>query len=128
MSAVVVPAYLLFGRQGPSLGTNWGPVVWLSLMTCFSRLALFLGIKRIGGMQTALLGLAELLITLSFSHLWLHEQLLWSQWVGAVILSASLLLVKFEKPNIAHRMSKTGWFAWIRPPEMPTDVPWGPHE
>ncbi len=131
MSAVVVPAYFIFDRQIPSAAMNWGPVFGLALMTSLSRLALFLGIKRIGGMQTALLGLAELLITICFSYLWLHEQLLWSQWLGAGILCLSLLLVKFEKPNPTHRTTRTGWFAWIRPPDLPEmrqNIPWGPHE
>ena len=36
----------------------------LTLVTFFSRLTLFLGVKHLGGMQTALLGLGELLVTL----------------------------------------------------------------
>src|SRR5512140_2745716 len=123
MSAVVVPAYLLFDHRIPSATLNWGPLLGLSLMTSLSRLALFLGIKRIGGMQTALLGLAELLVTISFSYVWLHEQLLWTQWLGAAILCTSLLLVKFEKPNTAHRTTRNGWFSWIRPPEIPQELP-----
>ena len=128
MSAVVVPVYLIFDHRFPSASLNWGPLLGLSLMTSLSRLALFLGIKRIGGMQTALLGLAELLITIFFSHLWLHDQLLLSQWLGAAILCASLLLVRYEKPHAAHRGNRTGWFSWIRPPDVPGNMPWGPHE
>jgi drug/metabolite transporter (DMT)-like permease len=128
MSAIVIPAYLIFDHQFPSAHLNWWPLMGLSLMTSLSRLALFLGIKRIGGMQTALLGLAELLVTISFSKLWLHETLLWTQWLGAGVLCISLLLVRFEKPHPAHRSSRTGWFSWIRPPDLPSDIPWGPHE
>jgi len=131
MSAVVVPAFLLFDRNVPSVSLDWAPLFWLGVMTSLSRLALFLGIKRIGGMQTALLGLAELLITIVFSRLWLHDNLLWTQWLGAGILCASLLLVGFEKPNPAHRTTRTGWFSWIRPPDLPEmhrEIPWGPHE
>jgi drug/metabolite transporter (DMT)-like permease len=128
MSAVVVPAFFIFDHQLPSAALNWGPVFGLSLMTSLSRLALFLGIKRIGGMQTALLGLAELLVTIIFSHLWLHDQLLLWQWLGAAILSASLLLVRYEKPHTAHRSNRTGFFSWIRPPEAPDNIPWGPHQ
>ena len=47
----------------------------LTFVTIFSRIALFLGVKKIGGMQTALLGLAELLIAIIFSHIWLGENL-----------------------------------------------------
>ena len=128
MSAVVVPAFYIFDRHIPSTTLNWTPLLGLSLMTGLSRLALFLGIKRIGGMQTALLGLAELIVTIFFSHLWLHDQLLWSQWLGAVILSASLLLVGFEKHHASHRGSSSGWFSWIRSPHEQDTVPWGPHE
>ncbi len=128
MSAVVVPVYLVFDHQFPTANLNWTPLVGLSLMTSLSRLALFLGVKRIGGMQTALLGLAELLVAILFSHIWLHDQLLLSQWLGAAILCGSLLLVRYEKPHPAHRSNRTGWFSWIRPPDVPGDVPWGPHE
>jgi drug/metabolite transporter (DMT)-like permease len=106
----------------------WWPVFGLTLVTSLSRLALFLGIKHIGGMQTALLGLAELLIAILFSYIWLHENLLPTQWLGAVALSVSLLLVKFEKSPILNQNGRSGWFSWIRSPDAPRDVPWGPHE
>jgi drug/metabolite transporter (DMT)-like permease len=106
----------------------WWPVFGLTLVTSLSRLALFMGIKHIGGMQTALLGLAELLVAILFSYIWLHENLLWTQWLGAAVLGISLLLVKFENPHLHQRGTRNGWFSWIRPPEIPQDVPWGPHE
>ena len=59
MSAVVVPTYLIFDRHLPPSGTPWTPILALGLATFFSRLMLFLGIKSLGGMQTALLGLGE---------------------------------------------------------------------
>ena len=127
MSLVVVPAYLFFDQQWPSLALPWWPVLGLTLVTLLSRLSLFFGVKRIGGMQTALLGLSELLVTIVFSYFLLHETLSWPQWLGAIGLSVSLLLVKFEKPH-AHRGSQGGWFSWIRPPDIPQDIPWGPHE
>jgi drug/metabolite transporter (DMT)-like permease len=128
MSAVVVPAYLLFDHHWPALNMPWWPVFGLTLVTSLSRLALFLGIKHIGGMQTALLGLAELLIAILFSYIWLHENLLPTQWLGAIALSVSLLLVKFEKSPTHNQNGRSGWFSWIRSPEAPRDVPWGPHE
>ena len=128
MSAVVVPAYLLFDQKWPSLAMPWWPVLGLALVTSLSRLSLFLGVKHIGGMQTALLGLGELLVTILFSYIWLHEQLLWTQWLGAAGLSLSLLLVKFESTTPQQRSAKGGWLSWIRPPDIPRDIPWGPHE
>ncbi len=128
MSAVVVPAFLLFDHHWPSMMLPWWPVLGLTLVTSLSRLALFLGIKHIGGMQTALLGLGELLVTLLFSYFWLHENLLWTQWLGAVGLAISLLLVKFESSHTNYSGKKNGWLSWIRPPDIPQDIPWGPHE
>jgi len=128
MSAVVVPAYLLFDHQWPSITMPWWPVFGLTLVTSLSRLTLFLGIKHIGGLQTALLGLAELLIAIFFSYIWLHETLLWTQWLGAIGLAISLLLVKFESPHLHRQDGKNGWFSWIHPPDIPQDFPWGPHE
>lgn len=128
MSAVVVPAYLIFDSKSPSLAMPWWPVFGLTLVTSLSRLSLFLGIKHIGGMQTALLGLGELLVTILFSYIWLHEQLLWTQWLGAAGLSLSLLLVKFESSAPQPYSGKSGWLSWIRSPDIPRDIPWGPHE
>ncbi|HMB23093.1 MAG TPA: DMT family transporter, partial [Anaerolineales bacterium] len=96
MSLVVVPAYLLFDRSLPLGSAPWLPVLGLAGVTFFSRLLLFLGVKHIGGMQTALLGLGELLVAIVFSHLFLGERLTTWQWIGTAGLSLSLLLVWFE--------------------------------
>jgi drug/metabolite transporter (DMT)-like permease len=127
MTAVVVPAFLLFGGGAVVSPAAWYPIIALTLVTCLSRLSLFLGVKQIGGMQTAVLGLAEILVTVLFSGLWLRETLSTLQWVGAATLISSLLLVRFERPA-ARRPDMKGWFAWIRPPSLPRDAPWGPHE
>lgn len=120
MSLVVVPAYLFFDRSVPAAGAPWLPVLGLTAVTFFSRLLLFLGVKHIGGMQTALLGLGELLVAILFSHLLLGERLTSWQWLGTAGLSVSLLLAWFEsppeKPVHAH-----GLLAWLQPPDFPTD-------
>jgi drug/metabolite transporter (DMT)-like permease len=127
MSAIVVPAYLLFDRVFPQVNTSWTPIVGLTLVTVFSRIALFLGVKKIGGMQTALLGLAELLVTVLFSSLWLGENLTALQWIGAAALALSLMLVMLEGPPSLPRNVTTGWLSWIRAPGLPKDV-FGPYE
>lgn len=121
MSAIVVPAYLIFDRSLP-LGDNtpWLPVLGLTAVTFFSRLTLFLGVKHIGGMQTALLGLGELLVAVLFSHLWLGERLSIFQWVGMAGLGVSLLLVWFEKP-VTTQLHNNGLLSWLQPPDFPTD-------
>ena len=127
MSAVVVPVYLIFDRSLPPADAPWYPVIGLTFVTVFSRVTLFLGVKKIGGMQTALLGLAELLVAILFSHLALGENLTFTQWLGALGLLTSLLLVMYEKPAPFAPAQKTGWLSWIRPPAMPRDT-FGPYE
>jgi drug/metabolite transporter (DMT)-like permease len=127
MSAIVIPAYLIFDRAWPNNNVPWQPVAGLTFVTIFSRIALFLGVKKIGGMQTALLGLAELLIAILFSHIWLGEDLAPLQWLGAVGLAFSLLLVRFEATVTPLHSGKTGWLSWIRAPGLPKDI-FGPYE
>ena len=127
MSAVVIPAYLLFDRAWPAINTPWLPVLGLTFVTISSRIALFLGVKKIGGMQTALLGLAELLIAILFSNIWLGENLSPIQWLGALGLGLSLLLVMFDPPQPPAYSGKTGWLSWIRAPALPKDI-FGPYE
>ncbi len=127
MSAIVIPAYLLFDRAWPASNVPWMPVAGLTFVTVFSRIALFLGVKKIGGMQTALLGLAELLIAIIFSYLWLGENLTLLQWMGAVGLGFSLVLVMYENSAAPTHSGKTGWLSWIRAPGLPKDL-FGPYE
>jgi drug/metabolite transporter (DMT)-like permease len=127
MSAVVIPAYFIFDRTWPAGNPPWLPVAGLTFVTIFSRVALFLGVKKIGGMQTALLGLAELLIAILFSSLLLGENLSITQWLGALGLGVSLVLVMYEKPAPFAPGTKTGWLSWIRPPGLPKDT-FGPYE
>jgi drug/metabolite transporter (DMT)-like permease len=126
MSAVVIPAYFLLGTAPSGASVPWMPLIGLTLATFLSRLSLFLGVKTIGGMQTALLGLAELLVTIMLSTVWLHEELTVSQWTGAAVLVLSLLLVRFEASG-GGRHGSRGWLAWIRPPGMPRDI-WPPYQ
>jgi len=128
MSLVVVPACLLFNRQPLPTERSWWPIVALTLVTFLSRLTLFLGVKHIGGMQTALLGLSELFVTIIVSHIWLKESLGSIQWVGAVLLGVSLLMVGFEKLTPEKKIQPGSWLNWLRSPEVPPNIPWGPHD
>jgi drug/metabolite transporter (DMT)-like permease len=120
MSLIVVPAYLIFDRSLPTGHAPWLPVLGLTAVTFLARLLLFLGVKHIGGMQTALLGLGELIVAISFSHILLGESLTIWQWLGTAGLSMSLLLVWFETPppKPAHPQ---GLLGWLQPPEFPAD-------
>lgn len=128
MSSIVVPAYLIFDRSWPVEEISTWPIIGLTCVTIFSRIALFLGVKKIGGMQTALLGLAELLIAILFSSILLGESLSLLQWLGALGLGVSLLLVMYENaPAPSYAGRTTGWLSWIRAPDLPKDI-FGPYE
>lgn len=120
MSAIVIPTYFIFDRSWPALDPPWAPVLGLTAVTFFSRLLLFLGVKHIGGMQTALLGLGELLVAITFSHLLLNESLTQLQWLGTAGLGVSLLLVWFEKPPQSP-LHTHGLLSRIQPPDFPAD-------
>jgi drug/metabolite transporter (DMT)-like permease len=120
MSAIVIPAYFFFDRSWPAGPAPWGPILGLTTVTFFSRLLLFLGVKHIGGMQTALLGLGELLVAIIFSHLFLNENLTQLQWLGTAGLGVSLLLVWFERPP-SNPLHTQGLLSWIQPPDFPAD-------
>ena len=79
------------------------------------RLTLFAGVKSIGGLQTSILGLAELLVTIGLAHIWLRESLSWQQWIGAGLLMAALLLVRRERRPQISGVTR-GWLYWLRPP------------
>lgn len=123
MSLVVVPVFLLSNQPLPE-NADWYPLIGLTLVTFLSRLALFQGVKYLGGMQTALLGLLELLIAIGLSIAWLGETLTLAQWTGAGILITSILLIYFDKPTTTRRPAKSGWLGWLRPPtNYPPDLP-----
>jgi drug/metabolite transporter (DMT)-like permease len=130
MSAIVVPVYLFSGNvsEVSQINGTWGPMIGLTLVTFLSRLTLFTGVKHLGGLQTALLGLSELFVTVILSQFWLKETLEFSQWIGAVLLSISIFLITFEKENVAPKR-KGGWFSWISTPTgiSPQDT-WNPNE
>ncbi len=119
MSVTVVIPYALFDRRMPPVEAPWWPVLAMASITFFSRLTLFLGVKHLGGLQTALLGLGELLVTIVVANFWLGERLTTWQWLGAVLLALSLFLVSFDKITPAKRHT-TGWLAWLNPPRIPS--------
>ncbi len=126
MSAMVVPTYLFSGAfdlQSSSanglanaaangVSRYWLPVLGLTLVTFLSRLTLFLGVKHLGGMQTALLGLGELLVTLLFARLLLGERFSAMQWMGAGLLVISLALVALDRSH-TRRGGGGGFLSWL---------------
>lgn len=140
MSAIVVPVWLFSGlfNIAPTDGKAFGaaaiiafqrfgwPMFGLTMVTFFSRLTLFLGVKHLGGLQAALLGLGELLVTVVFAYLVLGERFSPVQWAGAVLLAASLGLVGLEKSKPAPR-GAGGFLSWMGTSGLPGDS-FRPHE
>jgi drug/metabolite transporter (DMT)-like permease len=121
MSAATVPALFFVTFASPPAAESWLALFGLTSVTFFSRLALFLGVKHLGGVQTAILGLGELLVTILFSHLMLQESLTFIQWLGIGLLVISLTLTIFDKTP-KRRPTSGGWLGWLRPPGLPSDL------
>jgi drug/metabolite transporter (DMT)-like permease len=73
--------------------SSWYVILALGLTTALSRLAMFSALQRVGGVETALVGLLELLVSLVLAFLLLGERLTVVQWIGAVLLVFSLMMM-----------------------------------
>lgn len=126
MAATVIIAFLLFKPGFPPPQTPWWPILGMGILTFLSRLTLFYGVKNLGGLQTALLGLGELLVTVALAHIWLGEHMGPWQWIGTGLLCASLILVGYDRYPPEKRRT-TGWLAWLNPPQITnSEFPWHP--
>jgi len=96
--AVVVDLARVMGGGAfvPISPAGWEAILSLAAVMAFSRLTMFAGLKRLGGVQTALLSITELLTTLLVAFAVLGERLSITQWVGAAILIVSVVLVRRE--------------------------------
>lgn len=127
MALVVLPVAGLFAVpiQAAASGSLLA-LAGLTLVTFLSRLTLFSGVKSIGGMDTAVIGLGELVVTLLLAHLWLGERLSLAQWAGAAVLTVSIGLVLVDRRPRSRR-PVGGWLSWLMPPvNAPADVPTHP--
>jgi drug/metabolite transporter (DMT)-like permease len=102
MAAVVCVARWLQGAPLEEIGiVGWQAVLGLGFVTALSRLFLFFGLGRLGGIQTALLGLSELFVTLLVAFVLLGERLTLLQWLGgALLIAAGLLVRRDSRPDL----------------------------
>lgn len=97
MSLVVVFPWLWRGQSLGSISpAGWEAVLAMGLVTAVSRLTLFLGVKKLGSMQTALFGVAEVIVTLVIAATFLGETFTPLQWLGAGVILVTIMLVNFE--------------------------------
>jgi drug/metabolite transporter (DMT)-like permease len=96
MGVVVTVVWLTVGSglTAVSLESTLPPIIILGVTTALSRLAMFAGVKFLGGMQTAILALAEIGVALFLAFLLLDESLSAGQWVGVGLLMLCLLLIR----------------------------------
>jgi drug/metabolite transporter (DMT)-like permease len=98
MAAVVTGAWFIAPVDLALVSTDgWQAIGLMALVTALSRLTLFLGVKAMGSIQTALLGVSEVVVTIVIAAVFLGERLTMLQWVGAAVLMVSIFLVRFEK-------------------------------
>ncbi len=99
MALVVTIAWLLNG--GPEFtslnSAGWEALLAFAGVTTLSRLTLFQGVKKMGSVQTAMLGVSEVLVTVLFAMLFLGDVLVTQQWFGAGLMALSVMLLVAEK-------------------------------
>jgi drug/metabolite transporter (DMT)-like permease len=88
-----------FQRQPvePVSMAGWRAIFALGLTTALSRLAMFAGLEQLGGIETALTSLLELLVSLLLAFFLLGERLTMGQWLGGVLLMVSLALMTRDR-------------------------------
>lgn len=98
MALVVTVAWFVFPGKGSTVtARGWQFILLMGLATALSRLTLFLGVKTLGSIQTALLGVFEIIVTIIIAIILLDEHFTIIQWLGALLIIISILLVQFER-------------------------------
>ncbi len=88
MGVTVVVAWLAGGeaRVTGIAPSGWSAIVALGITTALSRLAMFFSMERLGGVQTVILNLMEMVVSLALAMILLGETLTLIQWIGALFL------------------------------------------
>ena len=96
MAVVVGVPFLVSGQPvEPISGNGWLIILLLALFpTALARLLVFAGLRHLGGVQTALLTLAEPLVAVVVAFFLLGESFTLQQWIGAALFAASVLLIR----------------------------------
>ena len=98
MALVVALVWLIFPTDLRIITTGgWRAIILMGIATGFSRLTLFLGVKRLGSIQAALLSVLEVVVSIILAILLLGETLTITQLAGAVVLLISILLIRYER-------------------------------
>ncbi len=100
MAVIVVMARVAYGISGPawvlSSSAMWA-IIALGASTALARLTMFMGVKKLGGLQTALIAMTEIGVSLLLTLAFLGESLTSPQWIGVGFLAASILLMRTDE-------------------------------
>ncbi len=96
MTVVVGIPFLARGGAVESISpAGWTAILLVAIFpTALARLLVFAGVQRIGGAQTALLGMAEPVVAVVLAFVLLGESFTRQQWIGAALFVASVLLIR----------------------------------
>jgi drug/metabolite transporter (DMT)-like permease len=103
MAVVVVMARAVYRLEWlPQSPSAILPIVVLGLTTAASRLTLFAGVKKMGSLQTVLIGILESVVALGLSFVFFGERFTPVQVVAIVIMLTSLFLVRGNDMEQQH--------------------------
>jgi drug/metabolite transporter (DMT)-like permease len=96
MTVVVGIPFLLQGGPAQPISTEgWVAILLVAIFpTALARLLVFAGLRHLGGVQSALLGIAEPLVAVALAFALLGESFTPMQWIGAGVFVASVLLIR----------------------------------
>ena len=120
MAVVVgIPFSIQGGSAGPISLEGWALILLLAMFpTALARLLAFAGLRRLGGIQASLLGIAEVLVALIFAFAFLGESFTLVQWLGAALFVFSVLLIGRDT-SLQIADEETWWQSLF--PEAPVD-------
>lgn len=91
---------------------GWAAILVLAVVSTYlARLAFFGSIARIGGAQTALLTPLEILLTITWSVIFLGERLTPVQWLGGLLILGSAMLAIQRLGRVRGPLR---WRLWAR--------------
>jgi probable blue pigment (indigoidine) exporter len=92
--------------------TGWFSIIALAMISTFlARLALFGGVRHLGSGQISLTVPLETFLSVLWSILFLHERLSLWQWLGGILILASMILA-VQRLHLTRRRPR--WRIWSR--------------
>jgi drug/metabolite transporter (DMT)-like permease len=122
MAVVVGLPYLLQGGSlRPVSVEGWMAILLVAIFpTALARLLVFAGLRRLGGVQTALLGIAEPLVAVVLAFILLGESFTLLQWIGVGMFVANVLLIRRDTGlQIADEET---WWGSLFPEDLPEGI------